>query len=203
VCCSSAKERGNERHDGPTILEHLPSEIAADLATARERVAPLAGVDDTFTLPAWCRYSGGFYRAAEPALQNAIECRCLPLDRLGRIRRGPRRRAHRLLQPRVPAGRLAGFDRSTRTSRLRGSMGAFFGRRDRGSLDPVREGNPARSLAGGGSGSRACQSGPSGGGARTVVPRTAGDAFRAAWEGGLPVGWRSSSRTPVLVEQLR
>src|SRR5262249_18084068 len=72
VCCSAAKSYAREHYQGATVLESLPSEIATALVAARERVAPLAHLDETFRLPRWRRYSGAFYQAAAPALENAV-----------------------------------------------------------------------------------------------------------------------------------
>jgi hypothetical protein len=57
---------------GPSILHLLTPAVAARLRDARCRLAPAAVVDETLLRPAWRRYNGNFYKAADAALTDAV-----------------------------------------------------------------------------------------------------------------------------------
>ena len=69
IACSGAKRTGGAaRADGPSILDHLPNDVADELRQARQTVAVRASIDERMLLPAKERYIGAFYKAAEHAL---------------------------------------------------------------------------------------------------------------------------------------
>lgn len=70
IPCSGAKiVSPGVREVGPSLLEELPSDLAAQLTQAREARRGPARVDETSRLAAWRRNDGTLYRAARPALE--------------------------------------------------------------------------------------------------------------------------------------
>ena len=65
--CSSAKERG-----GTDKSAASPSSWSPELLLARDRLRDVAQVDDHLVMPAWQRYTGGFYQAAGSSLAQAV-----------------------------------------------------------------------------------------------------------------------------------
>jgi hypothetical protein len=71
--CSARKRAGGSRHvRGDSILDLLPDRLSDRLARAREVMRPKAAVDESLLRPAWQRYEGTMYRAAGPAVDQAI-----------------------------------------------------------------------------------------------------------------------------------
>ena len=71
--CSGHKTPGGGQSRGPSVLDALSVDLAQRLRTARERLAPAAGLDELALLPAWQRYSGTLYRTAAPAIGAAAD----------------------------------------------------------------------------------------------------------------------------------
>lgn len=72
IPCSAAKRPGGAVEAGPQLASMLPREVAQRLGTAQAAAAPKAVLDTSKMLPAWRRYRGAFYRAADPALEIAM-----------------------------------------------------------------------------------------------------------------------------------
>jgi biotin operon repressor len=67
--CSGAKKAYPEtRGEADTIIDHLPEDLAAELAAARRSVKARIPFDESMLVPAWQRYDGTLYRAGRPAL---------------------------------------------------------------------------------------------------------------------------------------
>jgi len=72
--CSGSKESYPGRREvGDRILEALPSQLAAELLSARAAVRVRANVDESTLVPAWKRYSGTLYQSVGGALKDAVE----------------------------------------------------------------------------------------------------------------------------------
>lgn len=71
--CSGRKTPGGRQSRSPSVLDALPADLAQRLRSARERLAPAAGIDERALLPAWQRYSGTLYRTAAPAIGAAAD----------------------------------------------------------------------------------------------------------------------------------
>lgn len=67
LTCSARKETGGRP---PGQADEVAS--PPDLRDARRRVLATASADTTRVLPAWRRYTGGFYQHARPALADAV-----------------------------------------------------------------------------------------------------------------------------------
>jgi hypothetical protein len=72
ICCSGSKNSGSSTSDGTSILDSLTESTANDLRGARSAVASRAELDESTRMPAWRRYGGGFYGAAEASIGRAI-----------------------------------------------------------------------------------------------------------------------------------
>lgn len=73
IPCSDRKVRSdNVLETGPQISHYLPAGLADQLDRARARVREGARVDERTLVPAWQRYDGHFYMAAQEALSAAI-----------------------------------------------------------------------------------------------------------------------------------
>jgi hypothetical protein len=73
IPCSGSKAPGGlPILVGPTILDCLTPAHADRLRDARQRLAPAARTDERLLRPAWKRYTGNFYKAADAALAGAV-----------------------------------------------------------------------------------------------------------------------------------
>jgi len=203
ITCSKAKADTTERLIGPSILDHLPAELANELAAARRRVAPLARINERSMVPAWRRYAGGFYGLASPVLRDATANGAHVLILSG---------GYGIVLAIEPIG---DYDRSFHSGDwpdllVSRCLAAYAERFDLASVIAIaaRSTNYAAAIRRvrwpANIGSRVLISPDhSGGGAQAVVTRAAGEAFRELWRGGLTDGWRDSNGTPMRVEQLR
>jgi hypothetical protein len=80
IPCSGRKSEGGvvESPTAATLLEYLPSELAARLAKARRALAPISGLDEARLMLAWRRYTGSFYAAAGDHLDRLLAAGRLP-----------------------------------------------------------------------------------------------------------------------------
>lgn len=73
ISCSKAKSWPRGITDEQVqVIDGLPAELVSRLAEARGRLRYVAEVDDAVRDPAWCLYDGIAYRAAAPALGEAV-----------------------------------------------------------------------------------------------------------------------------------
>jgi hypothetical protein len=65
ISCSATKIAGGTAQGGESLLDMLSPALADELSSARRRVGRAAGVDESRLMPAWRRYGGGLYQAAQ------------------------------------------------------------------------------------------------------------------------------------------
>lgn len=74
IPCSKRKEHdGPPVSVGPHLSDELPHELSDRLTQAQRATAPKARIATTTSLPAWRRYRGTFYVAADEALAAAVQ----------------------------------------------------------------------------------------------------------------------------------
>lgn len=71
--CSKTKQPGGTVLVGPSILDYLPRQLAAELTDCRAANAPRARIDSDALMPASRRYAGRLYQAAGDTLENLSE----------------------------------------------------------------------------------------------------------------------------------
>ena len=75
IPCSSSKRKdgGSPEGGGDSILDSLPSRLAAELRSRRARNTPIAQLDESVLLPAVERYTGGLYQSAGAAMDTLVQ----------------------------------------------------------------------------------------------------------------------------------
>jgi hypothetical protein len=75
IPCSGRKRTAPDSHtpQGDTILNHLPVDIAGELADRRASVKSKLPFDESHLVPAWQRYDGALYQLARSALASLID----------------------------------------------------------------------------------------------------------------------------------
>jgi hypothetical protein len=202
--CSARKRLGGRREcPGASVLDLLPGSAAEQLRQSRRSVSSIAHLDESLLLPAWQRYEGTLYQSAGRSIDEAIAAKrtvviisggyglVLAQEPIGHY-------DLRFSSTNWPAGLLAECLAEV-VSAVEATSVVAFCARTTSYAQLVREvpwknkGVDARLVTADMAGR---------GGAQVLVPRAAGQAFRAAVSDELTSPWFSSDGVSVLIERL-